>query len=99
MFLSWSPLDQDKALAYERQMRTVCKCGTRAIEWEENPNAYIGDFWVCEGCARLEMEADNVPEGTKGVHFRLLPEEQAVAKAATMGDHQPTAVGEGGEEE
>jgi hypothetical protein len=32
----------------------------------------------CPGCEILEQERDNVREGTKGVHFRLLPRELAL---------------------
>jgi predicted Fe-S protein YdhL (DUF1289 family) len=68
-------------------MSTVCKgCGTRTSDWEANPDAYIGDFYPCEGCARLEAERDNVPEGSKGIHFRLLPEAEALARAEKIGE-------------
>lgn len=68
-------------------MATVCNgCGTRKEEWERNPDAYVGDFHTCEGCARLEEERDNVPEGTKGVHYRLVDPDTAQERAEAMGD-------------
>lgn len=85
-FLAWSEEDQDKALMYRREMATVCRgCGTRQSDWDADPDAFIGDFTQCPGCIRLEDERDNT-EGMKGVHYRLLPKEQALAKAETMGD-------------
>lgn len=76
-FLSWDPDDQDKALAWRRYQSELCTgCGTHPDEWDENPDAYFGDFYTCPGCERLEAERDNVPEGAKGVHYRLLTKEQ-----------------------
>jgi hypothetical protein len=77
----WTELDRDKALAYQREMATVCKgCGTRQAEWDEDPDAFMGDFYRCEGCARIEEERDNVDAKAKGIHYRLLPKAVAVAK-------------------
>ncbi len=62
-------------------MTTLCKgCGTRQPEWDENPNAYVGDQVTCEGCARLEQEQQNVPEGSLGVRTRLVPEAVGLAR-------------------
>ena len=80
-FLAWPEDDRDKALAYNREMASVCKgCGTRQSEWAADADAYIGDFFTCDGCARMEGERDNVGEGAKGVHIRLLPAEIARAR-------------------
>lgn len=80
-FLSWSLEDQDKALAYNRHLRSACSgCGTRQSEWDHNPNAYLGDLYHCEGCARLEEERNNAPENSAGLHIRLLPEAAARAR-------------------
>lgn len=82
MFLSWPIEDQDKALAWQRERAKVCRCGTRREEWVADPDAYLGDLDHCEGCDRLEREQDNIPEGAKGVHTRLLPREIALARVA-----------------
>ena len=73
-FLGWSDDDQDKALMYTAEMATVCRgCGTRQADWDEDPNAYIGNWRICPGCERLEEEDANIPDGTKGVHKELVP--------------------------
>ncbi len=71
-------------------MRAVCNgCGTRKEDWEQNPDAYIGNFEVCPGCERLEAERDNVSDGTLGVHYSLLPQEEALRRAESIGDAAP----------
>jgi hypothetical protein len=78
-FLDWDPDDQDKALAYTRDINSRCKgCGTRHEDWVEDDNAYISWHDVCPGCERLEQEKANVHEGQQGVHFRLLPKDLAL---------------------
>jgi predicted Fe-S protein YdhL (DUF1289 family) len=85
-FLSWTEDDQDKALAYHREMARMCKgCGTRQEEWDDDPDAYIGDLQYCEGCARLADERNNLSEAgsaVNGLRPRLLPRRQALARAA-----------------
>lgn len=81
VFLAWPISDQDKALAYLRHKAQACPdCGTRQEDWDENDNAYIGDLYHCEGCARVAQEQDNIPEGSKGMHIRLLPEDVALER-------------------
>lgn len=67
---------------YRRQMRTVCQgCGTRREDWEgkEDEEApFVAMFRICPGCQRLEEERENVPDGTKGVHYELIPTEEAM---------------------
>lgn len=78
-FLDWDPDDQDKALAFERDKRSRCNgCGTRKEDWVEDEDAFISWHEKCPGCERLEQERDNVPEGSHGVHFRLLPRDVAI---------------------
>lgn len=80
-FLAWDEADRDAALAYRREMAARCDgCGTRPDEWEADPNAYIGDFYTCPGCLRLEEERDNIGENKRGVHTRLLPAHVALAR-------------------
>lgn len=78
VFLSWDPLDQDKALAWEAEQRTVCSgCGTRKTEWEKNRFAYVGQQHYCPGCDVLEQERENVREDARGVSVGLIPIEYA----------------------
>lgn len=60
-FLSWDPLDQDKALAYTRDQRSRCQmCGTAEREWEDDPYAYDPVVNICPGCERLDhMRGDD----------------------------------------
>lgn len=78
-------------MEYRQQMRTVCDgCGTRAVDWERNPNAFIALFDVCPGCQRLEEDRDNVPDGLKGVHHHLVPEEEGIRRTEEMSGPPPT---------
>lgn len=80
-FLMWDVADQDKALAWQREMTTVCKgCGTRASEWEADRFAYVGQQKYCPGCEILSQEEKNVREGTQGVSVYLTPRQLAVEK-------------------
>lgn len=73
VFLGWSDLDQDKALAYQRFADETCAgCGTRDDEWEADRFAFVGDQVRCAGCEVLEQERENIPEAAKGVHVRLV---------------------------
>ena len=79
--LVWTEQDRDKALAYRREMDKICKgCGVNPTDFDTDPDSWIGDFYVCPGCARLEEERSNVPDDAKGVHYRLLPKEAALAR-------------------
>lgn len=78
-FLSWDPLDQDKALAYQRAKLEVCdRCGTREIEWQRDHDAYVADTKRCLGCERIEQEEDYLRQvndeggSTKGVRVYLV---------------------------
>jgi hypothetical protein len=63
-FLAWPDDDQDKALAYERAMRSVCaRCGTRPAEWEADSFAYVGQSYACPGCEIRVQEQQNLPDG------------------------------------
>jgi predicted Fe-S protein YdhL (DUF1289 family) len=87
--LRWTEHDRNLALSYEREMRTVCPgCHTRKEEWEQNPDAYIGDYEVCPGCVRMEDERSNA-EGEKGAHIRLLPQALALARLEELGNMPP----------
>jgi predicted Fe-S protein YdhL (DUF1289 family) len=81
-FLSWSDDDQDKALAWQREQRKVCRgCGTRKEEWDRDKFAYVGETTYCPGCDLLAQEQENLQEmeerGQKGVGVRLVPRELA----------------------
>ncbi len=88
-FLRWSELDQDKALAWAAAQREICVCGTRRSEWERNPNAYVGFIDQCPGCELIELERDNVPEGTKGAKVGLIPLAVALADLDSLGNNDP----------
>ena len=82
-FLDWPPDDQDKALAYQRFVAETCgSCGTRPEEWEADKFAFVGDQVHCSGCAALDQERENVPEGAKGVHVRLVTRAYGEARVA-----------------
>jgi hypothetical protein len=77
-FLGWDPLDQDKALAWEAEQRTVCTgCGTRKSEWDKDRFAYVGQQHYCPGCDVLAQEQENVREGAHGFSVGLVPFDQA----------------------
>ena len=77
-FLSWEPDDQDKALAFVREQRKTCRCGTKPEEWVKDRFAYVGQQRQCPGCEVLEQERENVPEKALGyTHIYLLPPDQA----------------------
>lgn len=82
-FLTWDDDDQDKALAYLREMRKVCpSCGTREEEWGEGGRtlAYITNPVRCHGCKAIDQEKENIPEGEhSGVFIQLVPFAAAVA--------------------
>jgi hypothetical protein len=81
-FLSWDTTDQDKALAYRREMAKCCnRCGTRQSEWDEDEHAYLGNIRRCEGCGRLEDEEENLKDDRRGAHVELLPRQVAEARA------------------
>ena len=80
----WTQDDRDKALAYEREMHARCSgCGTRPDDWRENPDAYVGDVEICQGCARLEQERQNEVGQQPGAKFRLIPLGIAIRKMAS----------------
>lgn len=90
-FLSWSEDDQDKALAYQRELRSRCQgCGTREEDWEKDRDAYITDVKICPGCARTEAEHDNEIAKEKGAKVSLLPHHIAVAKMRAADDRGVT---------
>lgn len=70
-------MDQDKALAWTREQRKVCQCGTRASEWEADRFAYVGQQRHCPGCELIDMEKENIPEGSKGMSVYLAKASEA----------------------
>lgn len=83
-FLEWDPLDQDKALAWWREQKKVCRgCGTRKEEWDKDKFAYVGDIDYCAGCEIIEQERGHIKtleeeQGRMGLAPRLVP--RALAK-------------------
>lgn len=50
-FLSWTPEDRAKTLAYLLEHAATCQlCGTAPWEWEENKFAYEPTEKYCHGC-------------------------------------------------
>lgn len=77
-FLDWDPMDQDKALAFQRDKNSTCRCGTKPREWAKDRFAYVGQQRHCPGCELLEQERENVPEAmTRSTHVYLVPPDQA----------------------
>jgi hypothetical protein len=92
VFLSWEPLDQDKALAWQREQKKICPgCGTRPEQWDRDKTAFVGDIRHCWGCDTLDLERDNVramqEEGavTRGLSVGLVPKEFAKSGAEAPG--------------
>lgn len=82
-FLSWDVVDQDKALAWQREQAKVCRgCGTRKEEWDRDKFAYVGEIECCPGCELLEQEKEHMKDqeerGARGLSARLVP--RALAK-------------------
>lgn len=65
-FLDWDSDDQDKAIAHMLERRKACPdCGTRAEEWEANPDAYVGHVRRCAGCEVVEQTNADLPTDRK----------------------------------
>lgn len=85
MFLSWDPLDQDKALAYVRAKAEVCDmCGSRETDWVDPDTGRILNEpkltpvgLKCHGCAEIESYRKSVMEDKHlpGVRVVLFPDE------------------------
>ena len=81
-FLAWQPLDQDKAIAWQREDRKVCRgCGTRKEEWATDKFAYVGHIEECPGCAVLAQEQEHLRDaeerGQRGLKAFLVPKDLA----------------------
>lgn len=86
-FLSWDELDQDKALAWQREQRKVCPgCGTRAEQWERDPFALVASARRCRGCESIAQAREQVPEGEQGVQIVLITAEQAAIEAEALAE-------------
>lgn len=80
-FLTWSSLDQDKALAHARDQLERCpSCGTRHEDWERDRLAFVADAYRCSGCEAIEQEQANLrvmeeedSTAARGMHVRLIP--------------------------
>lgn len=59
-----------------REQAKVCSnCGTRAEEWDEDPDAYYGQVERCHGCAEMAAELKDFEESggdTKGIRTVLV---------------------------
>ena len=72
MFLRWSDLDQDKALAWLRREAERCSgCGTFPFE---DRGRYIAQAYQCPSCEIKEVESESDgAKAIKGAYVRLLP--------------------------
>jgi hypothetical protein len=74
-FLSWSPEDQDWAIAVREVDGDVCPGGCGAPNKDrENYEAFVVEHMRCVNCQKLEAARNEVPADQKGhVHVRLVP--------------------------
>jgi hypothetical protein len=87
VFKSWDVDDQDKALAYRYDDALRCRsCGTRADDWDDDPDAFIADVEICKGCERIEEEHENDIAKRRGAKVGLLPKLEALAKVETYAE-------------
>jgi hypothetical protein len=72
--LAWDEDDQDKALSYVTEEKTVCEeCGTRSEEWDNEEYPYVSWTRRCKGCEAMEQEIDNLGDDKRGVKVMLVP--------------------------
>jgi hypothetical protein len=97
---AWLDTDRGYALAWTSDKRATCTgCGTRADEWDDDEDAYIGDQVHCPGCAVLAQEQANIPrdgdgQPRPGRHVFLAPRELYEARHADgvyADEHAPPA--------
>jgi hypothetical protein len=76
-FLSWDPVDQDKAIAWALHKGQQCKqCGTFPDEWLDekgmpvDPPPYMAGSEICLGCAELDAKRKELPDGRE-TQYRL----------------------------
>ncbi len=95
-FLSWPPLDQDKAVAYADYAASVCQgCGTRETEWDEaaggDRHAYEATAETCPGCqTRGDLERQLRDQGMEvsGRYVVLIPRAEAERRHAEAADRR-----------
>lgn len=76
----WLDADADKALAWEQAMAEVCpECGTREIDWQDPATGrpWFPPKWEpvavrCPGCAEIEREREQLPDGLNMRGVRVL---------------------------
>lgn len=84
-FLEWEEDDQDKAVAWTIENRSLCKrCGTKPHEWldeegkEVVPPPYEATDRRCLGCATLERHREEIPKEMKtSIDAYLVPGSEA----------------------
>jgi hypothetical protein len=78
-FLSWPVDDQQAALTWMAEDRLRCSnCGTAEWEWDEDPEAYEAQMWVCKGCNRIgtqQKNSDKQAEAFPGLKIHLVARE------------------------
>jgi len=77
VFLRWSDEDQAAALSWQAHENRRCQaCGTHPDDWVDNPTAFHGEHYQCQGCVRVhgQHEHPNIKNGKiPGLHVRLKP--------------------------
>lgn len=78
--MSWDADDQDKALAYQREMAQVCPhCGTRECDWVDDekrhhtPARLTSETYRCFGCQEMERTRKGFQGDTAGLGVRIVP--------------------------
>ena len=74
----WLPEDRTVALVWQKMQRSKCsRCGTWDWEWDENPSAWVADFWTCQGCKQVDGAHDRLHDKQKkdGMQVRLFKEQ------------------------
>jgi hypothetical protein len=73
-FLSWSPDDRSKAVAFFIEKNAKCgMCGTAEWEWEEDKHAYEPVEKFCMGCYLKEISGEEAGRQMPGTTVSLMP--------------------------
>lgn len=89
--MTWSPLARGYALAWNRNRKATCSCGTRHDEWDPklggDRDAYVAETSYCRGHELLARhQADAVPKDKDG---RPLPGFFTYLRPRTEADDAP----------
>jgi hypothetical protein len=86
----WSPLARGLALAWQRNKKSTCSCGTRHDEWDPKAggdrDAYVADTTYCRGHAVLDEAKKQLPKTGDG---RPVPGFMTYLRPRTDADDDP----------